>query len=75
MKKVIFFGAVALMGLSSCKKDWTCECTTNYGSVSNKYALPLTNQTKSSAKTNCDAMNTNYQSITALGGSVSCDLK
>lgn len=69
MKKVIFFGAVALMGLSSCKKDWTCECTYTISSVSTKYAYPLTNQTKSSATTNCDAMKTNFQ------GLATCDLK
>ena len=26
MKKIILVGALALLGLSSCKKDYTCEC-------------------------------------------------
>ena len=27
MKKTLFISAVALLSLSSCKKDYTCECT------------------------------------------------
>lgn len=26
MKKIILVGAIALLGLASCKKDYTCEC-------------------------------------------------
>lgn len=75
MKKVMIFGAIALFGLSSCKKDWTCECTTTVGSVSNKTVMPLTNQTKSSATTNCDAVSSNSQGLSALGASVKCELQ
>ncbi len=75
MKKVMFIGAVALLGLTSCKKDYTCECTLNVGSTSTKAAYPLTDQTKSSATTNCDALKTNYSSYSLLGGSVNCELK
>lgn len=76
MKKVTFLCAIALMGLlSSCKKDWTCECTLSYGSISTKRAFPLTNQTKSSATTNCDAMKTNFSNMTSVGYSTNCELK
>jgi hypothetical protein len=69
MKKVMIFGAIALFGLSSCKKDWTCNCTIKSGSVATKISYPLTNQTKSSASTNCDAFDTNF------GENGTCELK
>jgi hypothetical protein len=47
MKKVLLFGAFALLTLASCKKDWTCTCT-NSGSVT------ITDMTKSDAKVECD---------------------
>ncbi|MBK9283773.1 MAG: hypothetical protein IPM51_05565 [Sphingobacteriaceae bacterium] len=28
MKKVIFMAAIAVLGMTSCKKDRTCKCTT-----------------------------------------------
>jgi len=72
----MIFGAIALFGLSSCKKDWTCECTTTVGTVSNKTVMPLTNQTKSSATTNCDAAVSNNQKLAALAGAIlKCELK
>ena len=27
MKKIILVGAIVLVGLTSCNKDYTCECT------------------------------------------------
>ena len=34
----MFLGAVALLGLSSCKKDWTCSCETKSVLKDPKYA-------------------------------------
>ena len=33
MKKVILVQAVALLGLASCKKDYTCEWTVSVGGL------------------------------------------
>jgi len=29
MKKVLFIAAIGSLSLASCKKDYTCECTSN----------------------------------------------
>lgn len=77
MKKVLLIAVAGMFVLTSCKKDWTCDCTTNitptslgaeYGAVpsTTKTQYPLTQQTKSSAKTNCDALNTNIKNAANL---------
>ncbi|MES2681863.1 MAG: hypothetical protein V4635_18360 [Bacteroidota bacterium] len=30
MKKVLFIAAIASLSLASCKKDYTCECSTSF---------------------------------------------
>ena len=50
MKKVILFGAFALLTLASCKKDWTCTCTSSVGSSS----TTIQDMTKSDAKADCN---------------------
>ena len=64
MKKILL-GAILLLGVSSmtsCKKDWQCECTVG--------TFDLENQTKSEATENCDDLSSGYALI---GGS--CSLK
>ena len=90
MKKVLLIAVAGMFVLTSCKKDWTCECTTkmtvtNSGSelglksTSNSYQLPLTDQTKSSATTQCDALKNNVSqtnvSTEYYSASSSCELK
>lgn len=65
MKKV-FFAAVAVLALASCKKDYSCECTYD----SNKYTYELKDVKKSDAKDACNAAGNQW---VLLGGS--CDLK
>ncbi len=59
MKKIILVGAVALMGLASCKKDYTCECTAtvDMGELGKSSASASTtiNDTKANATEACDA--------------------
>ena len=55
MKKIILVGAVALLGLASCKKEYTCECTI-FGVKQPDVVLPKAS--KSDAKTVCEAGNT-----------------
>ena len=77
MKKVLLIAVAGMFVLTSCKKDWTCECTANmtptilgaeYGAVpsSTKTQYALIEQTKSSAETNCDAANTNIKSVNSI---------
>lgn len=55
MKKVILVGIVALFGLVSCTKEYTCKCTVVYddGSTMNQ-TEDYFNISESQAKTNCE---------------------
>jgi len=52
--------------MTSCKKDWTCECKNSTGT----YPITLANVKKADAKKACDTWNTTY----AVSGG-SCTLK
>lgn len=69
MKKLLFLAlAATTFGMTSCKKDYTCECKD--GST-----VDLTYTQKSSkakAKTWCEAYNTTYSAAVSGG---SCSLK
>jgi hypothetical protein len=69
MKKVLLLAIVATsFGMTSCKKDYTCECkdgSTVLGTVTIK-------ETKSKAKTACEGNNATYA---AIASGVSCNLK
>ena len=76
MKKLILICGLALVGFTSCKKTWTCDCTGTIGSTSQKIPLTIPDQKKSDAKTTCN----NYQELqkityTSFGGDFICDLK
>jgi hypothetical protein len=66
MKKLFLVFAVAgILGLTSCSKDYTCECD-------NGSSVTFEDAKKSDAKDACSA----YETAQNLaGGSVSCDLK
>lgn len=69
MKKIMLLATVALaFGMTSCKKDWTCECKDS-GGVDFTYTQK---STKAKAKTWCEAWNTSYKATSSTG---SCDLK
>ena len=73
MKKVLLVGAVALLGLASCKKDYTCECTATVdfmGVKSSSSASTTIHDTKSNATTTCEKGNQ-----TSTGSSVKCVIK
>lgn len=90
MKKVLLIAVAGMFVLTSCKKDWTCECTGNltvtssgselgFKSTSTKSQLALTDQTKSSATTTCNAAKTNISNANVnteyYSTSYSCELK
>jgi len=55
MKKLVFsalFGSVLLLGLTSCKKDYTCDCKTSSGDSFDKQTYQNTSITD--AKRSCN---------------------
>lgn len=56
MKKVILFAAAGMFVLASCKKDYTCECTSTNGSTSTSVSTTI-NDTKKNAEQECEAQN------------------
>lgn len=71
MKKVLFVAAVAVLGLSSCKKDYTCSCTSASAPAFSKN-FPYSKTTKANAKEACDTQETTYK---AYASDVSCEVK
>lgn len=74
MKKVmILVAAFAVVGLTSCKKDWTCECTTSdsSGTLDDVSAsVTLTDLNKSDAETACSG-----NEVTVGTLSTTCELQ
>lgn len=63
MKKVLLsVFALGMLSLASCKKDYTCTCTTT-GGVSGSGSITI-HGTKKDAKAACDA----YDSSSSIGG-------
>jgi hypothetical protein len=74
MKKVLFLGVFAMLGLASCKKVYTCECSPTL--VGNLFGLTATSTTtinakKKDAKKICESSSVSADGIT----SVACKLK
>ena len=74
MKKVLFLGVFAMLGLASCKKVYTCECSPT--SVGKLFGLTATSTTtinakKKDAKKTCESSSVSADGIT----SVSCKIK
>jgi hypothetical protein len=63
--------SVALISLSSCKKDYTCTCTfSGVGAGTPNVVAQINDAKKSDAKEACDELTTTY---TPIGGSCSID--
>lgn len=69
MKKVFLIAtaAVFVLAFTSCKKDYTCDCT---GTDAWTYSYTMTDVTKKDAEASCDAANATWSSFGA-----SCSLK
>jgi len=77
MKKGLLFilGAafIASMSFTSCKKDYTCSCTTKFeffGTTTSTSASTIIHDTKSKAKTACEGT-----SVETSYGSTTCEIK
>lgn len=69
MKKVLLFAVVlGAVTLTSCKKDYTCTCTTSGNGV-NSSASTTINATKSDAEDACTA-----STSSAFGFTTTCEL-
>ena len=70
MKKVALFLGVAFvasLALTSCKGDYTCECTNTLAGQSQTFSIEYKDVKKSDAQESCDALDLLY-----TGG---CELK
>jgi hypothetical protein len=74
MKKLTSVAAIALFAIAftSCKKDYTCECSfkDGNGTVISTQTIDLGKQKKSVAESACSA-----KSTTANGATAACSLK
>ena len=67
MKKVLAVAILGVIVLSSCKKDYTCECKGDMINIS----IAMDKQKKKDAENSCDAAETTYKGGDA---SVNCTL-
>ena len=63
MKKIIAIAALSVFVLASCKKDYTCECTTT-GNGQTATASSTVNATKNDAKEACEGGSTSGSGYT-----------
>ncbi|MFN5182985.1 MAG: hypothetical protein ACK5D5_08165 [Bacteroidota bacterium] len=77
MKKITILGiGLFTLALISCKKDYTCECTTTQSGGSYTYSTTLVEVSKSAAKANCVSTKEHYNDGVAITGySTTCNLK
>lgn len=70
MKKFLLIAVVIVAGLSSCKKDYTCECTTSVSGSDDISASTTINASKKDAEEACE------NGTSSVGGvSVTCEIK
>ncbi len=76
MKKTLLFaGALALIfAFSSCKKDYTCECTTAIDGVVMSTASTTVHDTKKKAEDQCENGTSSY-SLFGETYTVNCKIK
>lgn len=68
MKKIVAIAALGVFALSSCKKDYTCQCT----SAGYSFDEPYTAIKKKDAEDKCEKKQTEIQTVNS---SVTCSLK
>ncbi len=69
MKKFIAIAALGVLTLASCKKDYTCECTSTVFGISASSSTVITD-TKKKAEEACTA-----GSASANGATTTCKIK
>jgi hypothetical protein len=71
MKKIAML-VIGIAFLSACKKDYTCECTTNPGNTIDKFTIK--SATKRQAKANCVSRSFTYPG-SSVKVEIDCTLK
>jgi hypothetical protein len=64
MKKVILISSIAISIFSSCRKDYTCECSVSSNGVSvtsNESKYQIKNSTEDDATNECDKMSAYFE--------------
>lgn len=56
---MLILAAISLAGLTSCKKDYTCDCSV----LGSTIPVSIPNSTKDDAETTCDAARATYQIV------------
>ncbi len=69
---ITVFGILALATVTSCKKDYTCTCTTVVSAVSTDYKHDIHNSNYADAKKSCQ--NYEDQANSGLPGGTTCHL-
>lgn len=69
----MLFGAFAVLTLASCKKDYTCTCTTSVGGVSTSASTTI-NDTKKNATEACDAGDATSTTL-GISATVDCEIQ
>ena len=75
MKKLISLAIIAgfVFTISSCKKDYTCECTYDNAGTSLTTSTPYEKVKKSDAEESCTALQDEYYKV--LDPEATCELK
>lgn len=74
MKKNLFITAIALLALTSCKKDYTCECNFKTTDYDNGVATVISNTTATykftAKKKDSESLCDNYETSSMIGNTV-----
>jgi hypothetical protein len=73
MKKLLLVAAVAAFTMTSCKKDYTCECTVTTGGIS-VVGTTTVKDTKKKAKETCEK-GTTSSSVLGISSTTTCKIK
>ncbi len=72
MKKILLLSGLAILVLASCKKDYTCSCSST--TVNLSLGNEVFNDTKENAEALCEAREITLQSASETAN-ISCELK
>jgi hypothetical protein len=76
MKKVLYSAAIiGLFSLSSCKKDYSCDCEVTVMGQTTTSSAKIEDSSNSDAKEACDAIEAGYKLSASIGGgTANCEL-
>ena len=78
MKKVMYCSMAAcvlILSAASCKKDYTCKCTTTSGGMTTGTTNTTYHETRVKADNDCSNNQTQSQNQIGSAGNVSCSIQ